>query len=120
VRPFPDVAAGRWAVSTGGGRQPRWARNGQELFYLGPSGEVMRVGVRGGPTWEATVPAKLFEGRYYTGTVGQVGRNYDVTPDGQRFLMIKASGGSESTPAPATFVVVQHFDEELKRLVPTK
>ena len=37
VRPFPDVNKGRWQVSTGGGTQPLWARNGQELFYLAPT-----------------------------------------------------------------------------------
>ena len=45
---------------------------------------------------------------------------YDIAPDGQRFLMIKPGGGSESTPAPTSLVVVQHFDEELKRLLPIK
>jgi hypothetical protein len=44
---------------------------------------------------------------------------YDVSPDGQRFLMLKP-GDSDQTPLPPTLVVVQHFDEELKRLVPTK
>ena len=39
VRPFPDVTAGRWQVSTGGGTRPLWHRNGQELFYLAPTGE---------------------------------------------------------------------------------
>ena len=58
VRPFPDAAGGRWQVSTGGGRQPLWARNAQELFYLAPSGALMRVGVARGATWAATVPAK--------------------------------------------------------------
>jgi eukaryotic-like serine/threonine-protein kinase len=120
VRPFPDVAGGRWQVSTGGGTQPLWARSGQELFYLGPTGALMRVGVPRGATWAATVPAKLLEaGRYYTGTATQIARSYDITPDGRRFLMIKPEGGSGSTPSASTsLVVVQHFDEELKRLLP--
>ena len=45
---------------------------------------------------------------------------YDIAPDGQRFLMIKPGGGSESTPEPTSLVVVQHFDEELKRLLPVE
>jgi len=48
---------------------------------------------------------------------------YDIAPDGRRFLMIKASGGSESSPTstePRSLVVVQHFDEELKRLLPAR
>jgi hypothetical protein len=79
----------------------------------------MRVGVARGTTWAATAPAKLHEGRYYEG-LGIVGRLYDIAPDGRRFLMIKPGAGSESTPAPTSLVVVQHFGEELKRLVPTK
>jgi serine/threonine-protein kinase len=39
VRPFTDVSGGRWQVSTGGGSRPLWARNGEELFYLNPSGD---------------------------------------------------------------------------------
>jgi WD40 repeat protein len=122
VRPFPDVTRGRWQVSTGGGRQPLWSRNrnGPELFYLAPGGALMGVGVGSRATWPAAVPAKLLDvGRYYTGTGGQTGRSYDIASDG-RFLMIKPGGGSELTPAPTSLVVVQHFDEDLKRLVPAK
>jgi serine/threonine protein kinase len=46
-------------------------------------------------------------------------RSYDISPDGQRFLMIK-EGGADGTAAPASIIVVQHWVEELKRLVPTK
>jgi hypothetical protein len=81
----------------------------------------MRVGVGSGPKWSATAPEKRLDvGRYYTGTAGQAGRSYDIASDG-RFLLIKPGGGSESTPlAPTSLVVVQHFDEELKRLLPIK
>jgi dipeptidyl aminopeptidase/acylaminoacyl peptidase len=121
VRPFPDVAGGRWQVSTGGGRQPLWARSGQELFYRAPNGALMRVGVARGATWAATVPAKLLDAGSYAGTgTADNARSYDIAPDGQRFLMLKPDGGSGSTPTPTSLVVVQHFDEELKRLVPVK
>jgi hypothetical protein len=46
------------------------------------------------------------------------GRTYDISPDGQRFLMMKAGGGPDQTGAPPSLIVIQHFDEELKRLVP--
>ena len=119
VRPFPDVTTGRWQVSTGGGTRPLWARNGQELFYLAPTGALMRVGVERGNTWAATPPVTLLEGRYYAGAGGLiVGRTYDVSPDGRRFLMIKPGGGTDSTAAPTGLVVVQNWFEELKRLVP--
>ena len=48
---------------------------------------------------------------------GYSGRTYDVSPDGQRFLMIKAPG-TDASAAPPALIVVQHWDEELKRLVP--
>jgi serine/threonine-protein kinase len=119
VRPFPDVSSGYWQVSTDGGTRPLWARNSEELFYLTPAGALMRVGVAREPTWAATAPTKLFEGGY--GALATfVGRTYDVSPDGRRFLMIKPLGSPEPTDAPASFVVVLNWVEELSRLVPTK
>jgi hypothetical protein len=118
VRPFPNVGGGQWQVSTAGGRQPLWARSGNELFYFGSDSTLLRVPVEArGATLNAGTPMKLFEGRYYTG-VG-TGRAYDVSPDGQRFLMIKATG-ADATAAPPSLIVVQHWDQELKRLVPVK
>jgi serine/threonine-protein kinase len=120
VRPFPDVNSGHWQVSTSGGTQPLWARNGQELFYVAPDGALMRVGVTRGPTWTAGAPTKVLEGRYVARVPGgNFPRNYDIAPDGQRFLMVKAVG-TDATSAPLQIIVVQHFDEELKRLVPVK
>ena len=58
---------------------------------------------------------KLFERRYYTGP--NSGRSYDVSPDGQRFLMITVPKTDAGAPPP-TLIVVQHWDEELKRLLP--
>ena len=52
------------------------------------TGALMRVGVARGPTWAATAPTKLFEGRYGA-EASQTGRTYDISPDGRRFLMIK-------------------------------
>jgi serine/threonine-protein kinase len=119
VRPFPDVNTGHWHVSTNGGTQPLWARSGEELFYFAPDGALMRVAVAGGPAWSAGAPTKVLEGRYIVKLRSSISRNYDIGGDGQRFLMVKATGG-DATAAPQQIVVVQHFDEELKRLVPTK
>jgi len=69
-----------------------------------------------GATWSASTPTKLFKGPYFT-AVG--GRTYDVSPDGQRFLMIKAPG-TDASAAPPALIVVQHWDEELRRLVPIR
>ena len=129
VRPFPDVTRGRSQVSTNGGTQPLWARDGRELFYFAPDGALMCVAVGGGdrsaaalgspsgPPWSAGAPTKVLEARYVMSPGGNNLRNYDIAADGQRFLMMKASGTLE---APPQIIVVQHFDEELKRLVPTR
>jgi hypothetical protein len=119
VRPFPDVTRGHWLVSTSGGTQPLWAHSARELFYFAPDGALMRVAVAGASAWTAGAPTKLLEGRYVVRSGGNTPRNYDIAADGQRFLMIK-SATSDSTDASPQIVVVQHFDEELKRLVPTK
>ena len=120
VRPFPDVTSGRSQISVDGGTRPLWARSGQEFFYLAPTGALMRVGVERGSTWTATAPVQLLEGRYFAGGGGFNGRTYDVSPDGQRFLMIKLGGGTNSTAAPTSLVVVQNWVEELKQLVPVR
>ena len=119
VRPFPAVNAGRWQVSTAGGRQPLWAGSGREIFHraldgalLGVSAEV--VGERG---FRVGTPTTLLEGRYYTGGPFS-GRMYAASPDGRRFVMIKESSGADEGALPPTIVVVQHWTEELQRLVP--
>ena len=104
-------------MSTGGGTRPLWSRNGKELFYVSADGALMRVPVEAsGATWNGGTPMKLLDRRYFTG--GGASRTYDVFPDGSRFLMIKAPE-TDAGAAPPALIVVQHWDEELKRLVPT-
>jgi serine/threonine-protein kinase len=118
VRPFPDVNSGRWTVSTNGGTRPIWVRSGEELVYVSPTGALMRVGVARGSSWVATTPTLVVKEGYYT--IPQWwGLSYDISADGQRFLMLK-EGGADGAAAPASIIVVQHWAEELKRLVPTK
>ena len=115
VRPFPNVDSGRWQVSTGGGTQAVWARNGRELLYR--SGDaMMSVPIETGASFVARTPVVVFRGQYAP-SLG--GRNYDVSPDGQRFLMLKvnADAGGQSAPS-SRITVVENWTEELKRLVP--
>jgi hypothetical protein len=66
----------------------------------------------------ATTPTQVVRQGYYT--IPQWwGLSYDISSDGQRFLMLK-EGGADGTTAPASIIVVQNWVEELKRLVPTK
>ena len=117
VRPFPEVNSGRWQVSTMGGTQPLWARSGQELFYVAPDGALMRVAVERAPSWRAGTPAKLFENTYAWAISGFVGRSYDISADGRRFLAIKPAA-AEQTGASSNLVVVQNWFEELKQKAP--
>jgi len=114
VRPFPNVEGTLWQISTDGGEQPVWARSGDELFYRGLDGSLMRVPVELQPRFAAGSPTKLFEGGY----LGGPGRAYDVSPDGSRFLIITEGHGSGDDSSPPHIVVVQNWFEELTRLVP--
>jgi eukaryotic-like serine/threonine-protein kinase len=110
VRPFPQVDSGRWQISMAGGTRPMWARNGRELFYLDASNtlNVAPVSAAGG-TFVAGRPSKVFDANYATPFPP---RQYDVSTDGQRFLMLKdSSGGSNTTPA--SMIVVLNWFEEL-------
>lgn len=117
VRPFPNVEAGRWQVSSGGGIKPLWARSGQELFYLAASDTSMTsVPVRTSPSFSFGAPVRLFEGRYFAGPPG---RTYDVSSDGKRFLMIK-SAATERAAANTSVVVVLNWLEELNQRLAVK
>jgi serine/threonine-protein kinase len=116
VRPFPNVDGGQWQVSANGGIAPVWARNGRELFYLDGTNAVTSVPIRTAPTFSAGAPTKLFDGRYVGGPFW---RTYDVSRDGQRFLMIKDSATAEQPSTPTSVVVVLNWFEELKRRLPT-
>jgi serine/threonine-protein kinase len=120
VRPFPNVMAGRWQVSTNGGTRPLWARNGEELFYES-AGALMRVPVTLGSTFAPGTPTKLFDAPYFFGpTVVGRGRTYDVSADGRRFLMIKEANAADAPAPAARLVLVQHWFDELKQRVPVR
>jgi serine/threonine-protein kinase len=119
VRPFPDVNSGQSQVSTAGGTRPRWTRSGQELVYVSPGGALMRVGVVRGESWSATPPTRLIKEGYGTTPPVDFGITYDVSPDGERFLLIKEARGSEES-VPVSVIVVLNWTEELKQRVPTR
>ncbi len=105
VQSFP-TSGGKWQVSTGGGAQPQWRRDGKELFYLAPDRKLMAVEVNGtGPTFVAGVPRPLFDVHVSTIFPGAAGAGpyYVVTGDGQRFLVNTIVG--DSTPVPLTIVL---------------
>ena len=122
VRPFPNVSAGRWQVSRDGGTSPLWGPDSRELFFQtgdAPGVAVtMMVAVNDTePTFVPGIPRPLFEGPYGLGRA-PLPRPYDVSPDGQRFLIIRSGSGIPGTDRPE-IIVVQNWFEELTRLVPT-
>ena len=112
VQPYPGPG-GKWQISTEGGTEPTWNRNGRELFYR--SGDkMMDVDISTQPSFAAGNAKVLFQGHYQP-TPGTL-PNYDVSPDGQRFLMIKPS--EQGQVAPTQINVVLNWFEELKQKVP--
>src|SRR5262249_19061484 len=99
---FPGPG-GNWKISTDGGSEPVWSRDGRELFYLAPDGKLMAVPVRTAPTFDADAPRALFtiHRREPVATLDLF--SYDVSPDGQRFL-VNTEAGEESAP-PLTVVL---------------
>ena len=118
IRPFPRVNNGRWQVSTAGGTRPAWAPSGRELFYLDASNALTAVPVGAfGPTISIGIPAKLFDTKY---AEPNPSRHYDVSADGGRFLMLKASATGDPKATPVSMVLVEHWFEELKQRVKGK
>jgi hypothetical protein len=110
LRPFAGGAPIQ--ITTDGGDQGRWARDGREVFYRASS-RMMRVPIQTSPELIVGKPEELFAGAYYESPDGTP--NYDVSPDGQRFLMIKP-GDQERAPA-SSHIVLDWF-EALKQRVP--
>jgi Tol biopolymer transport system component len=104
----------KWQISTEGGTEPVWNPNGRELFFR--SGDkMMAADVTTHPSFSAGKPKMLFEGPFEPAPT--TFPNYDVSPDGQRFLMLKLVEQAEA--APTQINVVLNWFEELKQKVPT-
>jgi Tol biopolymer transport system component len=88
VQSFP-AGVGKFPISTNGGVEPRWSRDGKELFYLSLELKLMAVEVKTTPTFEYGAPRELFQTPVVGGGGGfGVVFHYDVAPDGNRFLFI--------------------------------
>jgi len=107
VRPFSGSGA-KHQISTDGGTEPVWSPDGRELFFRNGD-KMMVVNINPDPEFNVSKPNLLFRGWYST---DRIAANYDISPDGQRFLMIKG----EQTAA-TQIKVVLNWAEELKRLV---
>ncbi|MDA1236322.1 MAG: protein kinase [Acidobacteria bacterium] len=109
VRPFPE-GAGKWQVSANGGLLPRWRGDGSELFYLEGS-RLMAVTVSSDQSFTLGQPRMLFQSPDL-GFGGSL--SYDVSADGQRFIMTTPIGGGGEQSTPPTIMVVQNWYEEFR------
>ncbi len=110
VTPFPE-AHGRWLVSVGGGMEPHWSPSGRTLLYR-HGDEMMEVPVQAEPQFGVGNPTVLFTKELKTGTYGTL--SYDITADGQRFLMIERN----LEMIPNELSVVLDWGGELRSKVP--
>jgi len=110
VTSFPD-GSGKWQISSAGGTQPRWRGDSKELFYLASDGKIMSVSVANGPTFDAGTPVALFQAnpRVLVATSELVA--YDVSKDGQRFLINTRQKNPEAPP----MTVVLNWPSLLKK-----
>ena len=114
MREFPGPGM-KYQISSEGGNQPLWARNGKQLFYR-LQDQVWVADVRTDGGIAISKPRLLFEKSGYGGGIPI--RSWDLSLDGQRFLMVK---GEQQKPTPVIeMILVQNWFEELKRRVPTE
>ena len=108
MRPFPD-GAGQWPVSVNGGRQPRWRSDGRELYYWGGGAALMAVSVSTEGVFTLGQPQQLFESSDLRSGGSPT---YDVSADGQRFVMVALI--EEEGFAPPKIRIVQNWYEEFR------
>jgi len=114
VMPY-DRSKGGKQISIDGGWGPAWSPSGGEIYYRNGY-DMMSVEIRTEPKLSAGRPRRLFAGRYLQPSPTRSLRHYDVSPDGERFLMIQ----SEEETGPAQFHLVLNWFDELERLVSTE
>ena len=109
VQPFPGPGR-KWLISTDGGINPVWSRDGRELFYQ-EGEQMMAVAIASAAEFAAARPRRLFETRV---DAGDNGPNYDVSPDGKWFLMPRSERGL----APAELHLVLNWFREVTARTP--
>jgi serine/threonine protein kinase len=121
LRPFPEVSQGRWQLSTAGGVDPSWSRDGREVIFLeiATSGAaqpraILSVSIPPGPPFVPAAP------RLVVKYPANAARGFAEAADGRFLLSVPASSGDDEPAARPRIVVVQNWREELARLVPVR
>ncbi len=110
VTSFPE-ANGKWQVSNGGGLQPRWRKDGKELFYFSADGKLMAVPIKAGIGFDAGAPVVLFQADEKEPVATSEQIMYDVSKDGQKFLINTQVRNGGTQP----MSVVMNWDAVLKK-----
>ena len=97
VIPFPPSPGAKWVVSRGGGVQPRWGRNGKELFYISADSKMMSVEVSTRAAFQSGAPRPLFQTDIVDTGIRTGPMSWDLAPDGNRFLIITPNSAEAST-----------------------
>jgi Tol biopolymer transport system component len=111
VQPFPTASGGKWQVSQGGGNQPRWRRDGKELYYISADSKMMAVDVTMSPVFKPGIAKTLFQTSIAT---SRRLFSYDVSADGKRFL-INSAMADAGPVSPTTITVVTNWTALLKQ-----
>jgi len=117
VRPFPKVNREVFQVSSNGGRSPAWSADGRELFFVNGT-TLYAVAVHLAPTFRHGSPAALFDRPSVLFDARQVTRGgayrmYDVSRDGQRFLVVKVAGTDDPATTRLSIVLLHNWFENV-------
>ncbi len=110
VRPFPE-GSGKWLVSANGAGQPRWRSDGAELYYV-EDATLMAVSVSTERGFTLGQPQRLFESDDLIARQNPTVPEYDVSSDGQRFIMVTPVQDEEAEPAQIR--IVENWYEEFR------
>jgi len=97
ITPYPS-GGGKLQASRGGGKEPRWRGDGKEIFYLDPAGKIVAVDVNSEGTLSTGAPKTLFQAHARGAVSSSDLFNYDVTPDGQRFIVDRYVKPAQARP----------------------
>ncbi len=110
VRSFPELK-GKWQISVNGGVSPKWSPDGKFIYFINPLGKLMGAAVRTQPTFSAEEPHDIFDVTQMYFPNNPV-YNYDITPDGKRFVMVRNGKNNAKMTA---FNYIMNWTEELKK-----
>ena len=121
IRPFPNVDGGKWQLSSAGGRAPLWARNGREIFFVNEAREMVVAPLspaRGTPGLGDQRTLFRFHDDWFL-SQSENYTPYDISPDGQHFLMARQVQAASGT-RPAPILLVDNWFQELRQRLQKK